>query len=115
MTTTTHPAPEIMAHVVGEHELPSAARKIAVLARQYQWTLRFSHARGTVLGSDRVVDSHLIRMTRPGSQLAAVWLDGEFEMARQRENFFTKVSAADLLDLIKTIGTTGQESLFCET
>lgn len=107
----THPAPEIPARLCAEAELPSAARKVAELARQYDWKCRLSYARGTVLGSDRVVDSHLIRMSRAGHQLAAVWLDGGFDFAMERTGY-RKLTARVLIDRVKDLGTTGQSELF---
>jgi hypothetical protein len=83
MTSAGHVAPEVAARPATVDEIPRMARALAACAREHDWTVLVTYARGTTLPTrsqpcGMVVESIAVRMARASEAAAAVWIDGRF-------------------------------------
>ena len=75
-----HPAPEVMARPATSAELPRGAASLVKKADAAGWEHRATYARGTDIGKKAlpVVDSVMVKLSRPPLRAVAVWHDGAF-------------------------------------
>lgn len=68
-----HPEPEVRARVANDSEIPAAARSFMAAAIAAGWTVTPTYARGTSIGTMRVVESLCLRMSRGHERAVACW------------------------------------------
>jgi hypothetical protein len=78
-----HPAPEVAARAAVSSEIPRMASALAACAREHDWSVLVTYARGTTLPtrmqpSGVVVESIAVRMQRGSEHAAAVWIGGRY-------------------------------------